>query len=301
MVTRVLNTVNDMEPNINVFLQNVENENDQLHASLEDSTTESRRLQYENKLLKHELDKQKAFHRNFAEEVTATETLRSEEFNRAQQELIETNRSLNNLNSKLVKEVEFYKSAMEESTHDQSMSSIFVDTLRSKITSLEKDLEKQNNFHRKYVQEADANESVRKRDLQKEKRELKNENASFKKLNRTLLDDVGFYKKALESSSQGLTSQSLALSYSLPSKIINEKKLFEENKKLKLKILELTSIVASLKKKNKEQESLVKKIDNKRLKFEKDSEELKQLVQTNKDTYIPEVLNMLLNLAKNKK
>ncbi len=290
-----------MEPDINVFLENVENENDQLHASLEDLTTESRRLQYENDLLKHGLDKQKAFHRNFAEEVTATETLRSEEFNRAQQEHIETNRSLNNLNSKLLKEVEFYKSAMEESTHNQSMSSILVDTLRSKVTSLEKDLEKDINFHRKYVQEADANESVRKRDSQKEKRELKNENASFKKLNRTLLDDVGFYKKALESSSQGQTSQPLALSYSLPSKIINEKKLFEENKKLKLKITELTSIVASLKKKNKEQENLVKKIDNKRLKFEKDSEELKQLFQTNKDTYTPEVLNMLLNLAKNKK
>lgn len=81
--------------------------------------------------------------------------------------------------------------------------------------------------------------------------------------------------------------------------------LYEENKKLQSKIKDITSTVSDLRKKIKQLENLRNKIDNKRNKFCQDSEELQRLVDTsrkkNRDTYTPEVLSMLGNLAKNKK
>lgn len=290
-----------MESNIQLFFQNVENENEEMHASLEGSVTENIQLREENDLLKHALEKQKVLHRKYVEEVTTTEASRLEEFNNSEQQLIKEIQLLSHANKQLLKDAEFYKNAYMESTQNQSMNSTIVDSLRGKIVSLEKDLDKEKSFHRKYVEDIDANAAIRQKDTKKNQRDCTNENTKLKKLNRQLLTDVAFYKKACESKSLDEISQPRTVSYVLPSKVKQEKKLYEDNKKLQLKIIDLTSIVQGLKKKNKQLKNFQNKINNKKSKFDKDSEELKGLFQTNKDTYTPEVLAMVLNLAKKKK
>ena len=60
---------------MDVFFNNVERENEELHVSLENTNQVIQDLQNEKELLKSELYKQKTFHRNYVDEVSATEAL----------------------------------------------------------------------------------------------------------------------------------------------------------------------------------------------------------------------------------
>lgn len=75
-----------------------------------------------------------------------------------------------------------------------------------------------------------------------------------------------------------------------------------ENKKLKSKIDGLNATIRSLKVKNQKLENFKKKIDNKKLKFCQDSNELALLVksteQTNEEIFTPEILAALGELSK---
>ncbi len=142
-----------------------------------------------------------------------------------------------------------------------------------------------------------------------------------------------FYKKAHEELANAVEStvvQSTATNYPEPSNTIESipehpkqpasnyrqsSKHQESSKKvvkinltffnLQSKIKDFRSTVSDLRKRIKQLEDLRNKTDNKRNKFCQDSEELQRLVdisrKKNRDTYTPEVLSMLGNLAKMKK
>lgn len=208
--------------------------------------------------------------------------------------------------------------------------------LHDKTILLEKALEKEKKNHRKFADDVTEIEKIRNADFKKEKHEYVEENKSLRQKTKQLAKDVEFYKKAHEELAKVVQStvQPTATNCPEPSNTIesnpedpeqrasnyrrsnkhqdSSKKvvkinlmLYEENKKLQSKIKDFRSTVSDLKKKIKQLESVRNKIDNKRNKFCQDSEELQRLVdlsrKKNRDTYTPEVLSMLGNLAKNKK
>lgn len=176
--------------------------------------------------------------------------------------------------------------------------------LFGKISMLEKALEKEKKFHRKYVDEVVATEAIRIADFKKEKQSYREEIKTLKKTNRQLVKDVAFYKKAHEelannepivattSNSPGkgqsntCESESQTVASSLRPNVGKQRSskevvkinlsLFEANKKLQSKICDINSTVAFLKKKNKELENFCSKIENKKSKFRRDAEELER-------------------------
>lgn len=293
-----------MELNMEVTIKNIHDENEKLQVSLEDTQDNCRRLQEEKKLLEAALDQQKTLHRMYVEEVTATEELRIAEFDKVKNNYISEQQSLVKVNRQLQKDVEFYKQESENT-----------DSLREKHILLEKAIEKEKKFHRQYVDEGKANEAIRIRDCNKERRDFVNEIKALKKINSQLTTDAAFYKKAYEnleivksvseSKRSRRASEAESVSYHLPSKVSNEKRLYEENKKLQSKIVELSSTVTNLKAKNRQLTNFKNKIESKKTKFEKDSEELNRLMDTsktcNEQKYTADVLEMLISLAKNQK
>lgn len=230
-----------MEPNMETVLEKIESENNQLHDSLKDMEAEKQHLYEKNILLEKALEKEKKFHRKFADEVSATEMIRIQDFKKEKGAYIEENKSLIKINRQLVKDVEFYKKAYEELAKDES-------TVPTSINS-------------------PTSESISERRTQSTS-----------------------------------TSESQTASNRLPPSL---KKMYEENKKLKSKISDINATVAALKRKNKQLENFRNKIEKKKSKFFRDSEELERLVDSskkkNRDIFTPEVLAMIGNLAKNKK
>lgn len=205
--------------------------------------------------------------------------------------------------------------------------------LHEKISMLEKALEKEKKFHRKYADEVAANEAIQIADFKKEKQSYQEDIKTLKKTNRQLVKDVAFYKKAHEElasnepivatasnsprkgPSQTSESESQTVASSIRPGVGKQKgskevikinlSLFEENKKLQSKMCDINSTLAVLKKKNKQLENFRSKIENKKSKFCRDTEELERLIDLsktkNKDKFTPRVLDMLGNLAKNKR
>lgn len=210
--------------------------------------------------------------------------------------------------------------------------------LNIQVSDLEKALAKQKKFHRKFAEDAVTAENSRVVDFNQEKRGLIEENKSLIKANRQLSEDVDFYKKAFEEltkeeettgsaiphrkspkttdiSALASTSTSPATSRASisitncthkSSKVLSKisEKLMLESKKLKSKIETLNATIRNLKKKNQQLENFKKKIDNKKLKFSQDSDELALLIesteQTNEEVFTPEILAKLGELSRYK-
>lgn len=203
--------------------------------------------------------------------------------------------------------------------------------LLDKIADIEKSYEKHKKFHRKFVDDVVETERIRIDDFKKEKRSLIDENKSLVGLNRQLAKDATFYKKSYEElanesaeirshkSTEASAEKSTELyeeptpsSFQTQTKIKNKssksiakisESLFLENKKLKVKVTNLTADIRLLKKKNQQLENFRKKINNKDLRKHQEYEELEWLValstKKNKETFNPEMLAKLDALANN--
>lgn len=251
-----------MDSSIKFCLEGIEIENGQLNDSLRDLEVENQRLVEQINALEKSLEKEKKFHRKYADDVAAIESIRIEDYKKEKRALIEENKSLVRENRQLVKDVSFYKKAHEELAKEGE-ATMTNSKIPKSLTSCESNSTRQSVYG----------------------------------LRRTS------------------TSESQTISYSSPlnecthksSKILSvaSNKLFEENKKLKLKISNLNATITILKKKNKQLESFQDKVNKKKCKFHEDVDELERLVAStqkkNKDTFTPKALAFIGHLAKNKK
>lgn len=251
-----------MEVNMEMFFKNIENENINLNESLRKSEEENNHLLEKVSLIEKELEKQKKFHRKYADEVSSTEAIRIADFKKEKHDMAEENKAQTKYISQLVKDLTFYKKIYEELAEEDE----------TKVATV----------------------------------------SNSSKSNSSVLNTTRQSKYALRSTS---TSGSETNLYRVPLSDCTHKSaktlmkinktLFEENKKLKSKIRDMSALLTSLRRKNKQLENFRAAINNKKSKFERDSNELEQLVasseKTNKDTFTPEVLAMLGNFAKNKK
>lgn len=218
---------------------------------------------------------------------------------------------------------------LEETLRDLQTENEF---LVEKVNMLEKKLDQEKRFHRKFADEVCVTESTRLEDFRKEKRLIVEANKSLTTENRRLKKDAEFYKKAHEELTKEAACESPKQLKTLPqetppsstrstrssesrtvehlqvncthksSKVLSKvnAKLFQDNRKLQLKVGNLNATVAMYKKKNQQLENYKKKIENKKVKFLEDSDVLDGLVKStqnkNSDTYNSDVLKMLGNL-----
>lgn len=204
---------------------------------------------------------------------------------------------------------------------------------------LETALAKQKKFHRKYAEDVVTTEDNRIADFKEEKRSLVEQIQSLTKGKRQSDKDLDFYKKAYQevciedekestmprrqpvmNTSQRRASAENKTTSVAPmanmqintecrhksSKVLSKmlEKYVMENKKLKSKVESLNSIVRILKAKSIQFENLKKKINNKKLKFIEDSNELALLVDSsqrkNKSIFTPEILAKMGELSEYK-
>lgn len=246
-----------MDSSMDVSIQNMEIENIQLNDSLRDLEAENDHLMEQVNVLEKALEKEKKFHRKYADEVTVTEAVRNEDFRKEKRTLVEENKSLVKQNRQLKKDMEFYKKAHEELSKEDE----------STVTNLSNAAKKMHG----HPAPTSSSKSTRR---------------SFTAESQTILN-CSLQVDCTHKSAKTLTK-------------VNEK-LFVENKKLKMKISNLSATIATLKKKVKQLENFRNKIDNKKTKFCQDTEELERLVAStqkkNKYTFNQETLLMLGRLV----
>lgn len=255
-----------MESTMENFLIDLEAE----HLSLIDKTTvlenEIVRLTHQNEELQKTLDKQKVFHRNYADEVAAMEKVLIRDFKDERLSLNEQNRNLAKINRQLNIDVSFYKQAYEELSAESdrvcnSQTNRAPGSSSNLLVSPPHHVTTKNATRRAITTATTATVTCEPESI-----------------SRLPMDC-----KCKHTSSRVLTK-------------VNEK-MFEENKKLKSKISSLSATVTILTRKNKQLENFRKKIDNKKLKFQEDSEELDLLIEStkkkNKHTFNAEALKML--------
>lgn len=231
------------------FLANTQEQNDKLQNSLRDMEAENQNLHERIILLEKALEKEKKFHRRYADEVTATEMIRIQDFKKEKKALVDEMKALTGANRQLKKDVTFYRGAHEELANESSSTTEpcnHVPNIEPPSTSTSE-----------------------------------TQTFPFRRA------AIGHESKRLKE----ITKINLSL--------------FEENKKLKSKISDMSSTVSALKKKNRQLETFRNQVENKKAKFCRNSEVLEQLIDSskkkNRDTYTPKVLEMLATLAKNKK
>lgn len=165
---------------------------------------------------------------------------------------------------------------------------------------LEKEIQKQKIFHRNYVKRVAATRAIRIQEHKIEKKALLDERNQLIAVNHKLIKDVEFYKNRSTTPKQitqkRWTTEIAQMNLSL----------YEQNKKLQQKLNDASSKNKLLNQKVEQLEHFRNQIENKKSnKVCRDCEELEGLVdfpkKTNKDVYTPEVLEMLGNLAENKK
>lgn len=234
-----------MDVNMEITMENLESENIELIDALKNLETENHILAGRLNMLEKKMEKEKKFHRKFADEVSASESLRSEDFRKEKQAIVEENKSFIRENRQLKKDVDFYKKAHAELTKEDELGGIA------------------NSF--KQIQNPRQEPS-----LSKSTRASRFQSIVYLPTNCT-------HKSAKV---LGKTND----------------KLYEDNKKLRLKISSLNADAAILKRKIKQLENFKVKIDNKKAKFLQDSELLEEVVAstrtTNKDVYNSDVLAM---------
>ncbi len=233
----------------------------------------------------------------------------------------------------------FFKSIETENTIlTEKVASLETENfgLNQQLVQLQKALDKQTKFHRKFTEDVEVTEKIRTQDFKEEKRSLTEQNKLLTKENRQLSKDCSFYKNAFEelakdsesttnsepnrassqspiiakSTSSGSAQVSSQFHSSMcthkSSKVLSKisEKLLLENKKLKLKLESLNEVVRGLKAKNKQLDDFKKKIDNKKMQFGQDSDKLAKMIDStktkNKITFNPKVLAKLGELSEYK-
>lgn len=192
-------------------------------------------------------------------------------------------------------------------------------SLTQQIKQLENGLDKEKKFHRKFVEDVIQSEEMRNLDFEKQRKELLEDKKRLLAENRQLTNDKSFYKTSYDSlmreedlknknhsnrthstsipdslsSNYSTANESARESVSLPSinqqkksKMISKlsEKIFEENKKLKLRTKKLTRDNASLRLKVKQLENFKSKIQNKTFQHEADKNELQNLFESTRRT-----------------
>lgn len=257
-----------MESNMDSFINNIEAE----HNSLTDEVTGLKdkvvRLTYEKEEIQKAFEKQKVFHRKYADEVDSMEKIRIQDFKEEKRSSSEQVKTLLKSNRQLNTDAVFYQQAYEEVTKE-----------------LERVLEQLN----RRTENTQNNLSLSLSPTP--------EPVTAKRVSRRI-----------EKSSVTATSESQTISYLTPAcdcthtrRTKVDDKYFEENKKLKSKISTLQTSIEMLKKKNQQLEKFQNKIDKKNVKFNEDSAELEQLIEStkkkNKYTFNAEALDMLGKLV----
>lgn len=227
---------------------------------------------------------------------------------------------------------QFFKNIESENSilHDQVTSlESEVLCLKQQVSDLEKALDKQKKFHRKFVEEVDATERLRIQDFKEEKSALNNRIKSLVNEKRQLGIDGSFYKKSYEElikekesmnhsndraaakkkSSASVSASTISITNDIAgreersSKVLSKlsEKLLAENKKLNVKVTGLNTTIRILKSKNVKLETLKKKMENKKSKYFQDSKELEILVKStetnNGNVFNPAVLAKLGQLS----
>ncbi len=231
------------------------------------------------KALEKVLDRQKQFHRKFADDVIVSESIRNEDFAKEKRDLVEQNKELRKENRQLKKDVSFYKGAFEEVLkEDESAGQRKPDQIRDKNSSLE------------YIATTSTGSTV---------------SASVSSFLPEFESDVRVSSctASQTDSVRSLRIKSKPHSSRVVSKIAEQ--LLLENKKLKAKVAGLNTTVGVLKRKNKQLENFQTKVENKEIGHSKELLELEALVastkKTNKDIFNTKALAKLEQLAENVK
>ncbi len=211
-----------------------------------------------------------------------------------------------------LKNIESENSVLHEQVNSLD-SEVF--SLKQQVSELEKALEKQKKFHRKFVEEVDATERLRTQDFKEEKSGLNNRIKSLVNEKRQLSIDCTFYKKSynelikekesIDRSNDRATARtkSPAVVSERSSKVLSQlsEKILAENQKLKVKVEGLNRTIRILKSKNVKLENFKTKIENKKSKNFQDCQELARLVKStetnNGSVFNPAVLAKLGQLS----
>lgn len=210
------------------------------------------------------------------------------------------------------------------------------DSLTQQTKQLENALDKEKKFHRKFVEEVIQSEEMRNVDFEKQRKELLENNKRLVSEKRQVSNDLAFYKTSYDSlmkeedskkknhshrtyssfnpdSLSNSSSNYSTANESVPLPSINQQKkskvisklsekIFEENKRLKLRTTKLTRDNATLRLKVKQLENFKSKIQNKTFQHEADKNELQNLFEstrrTNGQIFNPEALSKLGELSK---
>lgn len=230
--------------------------------------------------LEKQLDRQKQFHRKFADDVIVSESIRNEDFAKEKRDLVEQNKELRKENRQFKKDVSFYKAAFEEVLkEDESAKQKKPDQIRDKSSSLE------------YIATTSIGLTVASVSASSFLPELES-NVRVSSCAASQTDSV-----------RSLRIKSKPHSSRVVSKIAEQ--LLLENKKLKEKVASLNTTVGVLKRKNKQLDNFQTKVEKKEIDHSKEHLELEALVastkKTNKDIFNTKALAELEQLAENVK
>lgn len=253
---------------MDIVMINVEAEHSILIDKSIELENEVTRLSHQNEELQKALEKQKTFHRNYADEVNAMEKVRIQDFKAEMRSLTEQNKNLIKTNRQLNIDVSFYKQAAEELSAESEIAC----NMQSKLNS-------ESNMK---LQVSTSSPVTTKKVTKRSVKTVATATSRPESIPR-----VSLACECKHTSSKVLTK-------------VNDK-MFQENKKLKSKISNLSATITVLTKKNKQLENFQKKIDNKKFKFEENSAELQLLVEStkkkNKHTFNAEALKMLREIV----
>lgn len=263
-----------MDSSMETFFQSIVTENNNLTTQVNDLESERINLSQQVIGLEKALDKQTKLHRKYVEDVAVTEKLRIDDFKVEKRDLTEQNKLLIKKNRQLTIDLDFFKKAYEEVVKEN-------DNIAFYKTAYE-ELIKENQLH-----QPSTSSRTTRASLQAEP------SRPFPELLAKTPSAV------LATTSKRSSSDSKHES----SKVLSElsEKLLIENKKLKIKVDKLNETIRVLKANNKKLETFKQKIDNKKLQFRQDTDELKNLLEStekkNKTTFTPEILAQLGELS----
>lgn len=253
---------------MDIVLSNVEAEHSRLIDKITVLENEAILLTHQNEQLQKALEKQKVFHRNYADDVASMEKIRNQDFKEERRSLTEENKNLIKINRQLNIDVSFYKQAVEElsAEHGQACNS---QSNRTPVSNIQ-------------LQVSPSSPVTTKKVTRKVVKTAATATSRTESIPR-----VPLFCECKHTSSKVLTK-------------VNDK-MFQENKKLKSKISNLNATITVLTKKNKQLEIFQIKIDNKKFKYQENSAELELLVEStkkrNKHTFNAEALEMLREIV----
>lgn len=226
-------------------------------------------------ILEKALDKQKNFHRKFADDVIESERVRNEHFRSEKRSLTEENKSHLRENRDLKKELTFYKEAYHEILQENESEGILCPDQRTEKNEMVRTIEDD--------PAVEIDTSQRRRSS----RRLSVTSTSAQTSQLTASEMVISKQTGKKKSSKVMTKIS--------------ENLITENKKLKLKVNSQSAIILHLRKDKRQLENQIAKMDKKQNKISDDVGELNSLVEssqlTNADIFTREVLDKLRNYS----